>query len=552
MLADEITADLRGIKAQAIADATSGIAGTFLDEDFNSGTGGFVYNDVTFNGTSNPGYASGSHVDTPGVPGDKLVVVTLGNIDNATILDMSGGWSATFQVSAATSATLTTQFHIIQAPDYESDEFSDALIAVNGITLPRLGRVTGNGNGGGFRTLGPATVSVPISLVAGSNTVTIGGYSNKKTFNNEYTEVRYNFITIEGAGGAPDTASLDSKGINYGFITVDAAGTVDDSNVEGVDLDLRVKPFFHDGRTISMREFIIGALNDEMGIQVVDPVLCDVDNGIARVSPAGFVFDPGLDDFSAPAECNPNNDTDNDGVFNELDAALVDHMEFYLLNYLKPGQYKTDPRTDQGLALMSTIGCTDCHIQNLTINVDRRVADVETNYDPNQGIYNEMFAVANGSFVDDNSDPNPENHTRLPAFGSFTVENIFTDLKRHDLGPFFHERDNDGSRFIQHITEPLWGVGSTAPYGHDGRSINLDQVILRHGGEAQAARDAYKNLSSDDQAMIREFLQTLVLFPPDDTASNLNMGIPGADPQIPANHGNIALGVLFTTSVGKE
>jgi CxxC motif-containing protein (DUF1111 family) len=36
------------------------------------------------------------------------------------------------------------------------------------------------------------------------------------------------------------------------------------------------------------------------------------------------------------------------------------------------------------------------------------------------------------------------------------------------------------------MTEPLWGVGSTAPYGHDGRSINLREVILRHGGEALA------------------------------------------------------------------
>ena len=41
------------------------------------------------------------------------------------------------------------------------------------------------------------------------------------------------------------------------------------------------------------------------------------------------------------------------------------------------------------------------------------------------------------------------------------------------------------------MTEPLWGVGTTAPYGHDGRSINLNEVILRHGGEAQRARDLY-------------------------------------------------------------
>jgi hypothetical protein len=36
-----------------------------------------------------------------------------------------------------------------------------------------------------------------------------------------------------------------------------------------------------------------------------------------------------------------------------------------------------------------------------------------------------------------------------------------------------------------------------------------------------------------------------VLFPPDDTASNLNPGQPGENPQLPENHGSINLGALF-------
>ena len=118
--------------------------------------------------------------------------------------------------------------------------------------------------------------------------------------------------------------------------------------------------------------------------------------------------------------------------------------------------------------------------------------------------------------------------------------------KRDDLGPAFHERDYDGSLVTEFVTEPLWGVGSSPPYGHDGRSINLDQVIRRHGGEALATRDAYASLSRDDQDKILAFLGTLVLFPPDDTASNLNPGRPGTtDPQDPMEHGSINLGALF-------
>ena len=53
------------------------------------------------------------------------------------------------------------------------------------------------------------------------------------------------------------------------------------------------------------------------------------------------------------------------------------------------------------------------------------------------------------------------------------------------------------------MTTPLWGVGTTAPYGHDGRSINLTEVILRHGGEAQRARDAFARLPDAQQARDR-------------------------------------------------
>jgi hypothetical protein len=123
---------------------------------------------------------------------------------------------------------------------------------------------------------------------------------------------------------------------------------------------------------------------------------------------------------------------------------------------------------------------------------------------------------------------------------------VFTDLKRHDLGPAFHERDFDGTRITKHVTEPLWGVGTTAPYGHDGRSVTLDAVIRRHGGEAAAVTSRYVALGADEQEKIIDFLQTLVLFPPDDTASNLNPGVPSSDdPQNPKNHGSINLGALF-------
>ena len=97
----------------------------------------------------------------------------------------------------------------------------------------------------------------------------------------------------------------------------------------------------------------------------------------------------------------------------------------------------------------------------------------------------------------------------------------------------------------QFMTEPLWGVGSTPPYGHDGRSINLREVILRHGGEATASRNAFAALSESNKNAIFEFLNALVLFPPDDTASNLDPGNPAAIGFPQRGHGSIRLPVLF-------
>jgi hypothetical protein len=356
--------------------------------------------------------------------------------------------------------------------------------------------------------------------------------------------IRANAIQAAAQTQSPQRRSLRSKGVSYGFITAFPDGTVDTSEVDGVNPDLRVRPFFHHGGTISIREFIVGAFKAEMGLEAADPDLCaatDPLSPVAVTTPSGMVLDPVLDTIERPPVCDPSEDGDGDGVVNEIDAAVLDFMEFYLLNYFKPGLGRQTQRSQQGLALMRAIDCTGCHRQNLQINVDRRIADVETQHDPENGIFNRLFATATPLF--EQLDDGHEFPQLLPKGEPFQVKNIFTDLKRHDLGPAFHERQHDGSLVTEFVTEPLWGVATTAPYGHDGRSINLEEVIMRHGGEAQASRDAFATLPDHERSAIIEFLQTLVLFPPDDTASNLDPGVPGGDPQ--TQHGSIALTALF-------
>ncbi|MGZ8163649.1 MAG: di-heme oxidoredictase family protein, partial [Methylobacter sp.] len=145
----------------------------------------------------------------------------------------------------------------------------------------------------------------------------------------------------------------------------------------------------------------------------------------------------------------------------------------------------------EGLKLMHELECTTCHIQNLRVQQDRRVADLETRFDPERGLFNRLFAKATPLFkVVNDGQTYPK---LLPRQKSFLVRNIFADFKRHDLGPAFHERNYDGTLLTETMTEPLWGVATTAPYGHDGRSINLEEVILRHGGRLKRPRKRLKN-----------------------------------------------------------
>jgi di-heme oxidoreductase (putative peroxidase) len=344
-------------------------------------------------------------------------------------------------------------------------------------------------------------------------------------------------------GGRSVTARLRSKGIEYGSIRVNSNGSVDISQVKGVNADLRVRPFFHEGGTISIREFVVGALNAEMGLEAFDPDLVKAAAGGKIVTPAGMVLDGSIDTIEAPPASRESDDPDLDGVANEIPVSLVDHLEFYLLNYFKPATYKITSNAKQGLEIFKRIQCTTCHKQTLVIERDRRVADVETAYAPNRGGYNGMFAEATAFVREVPGSGNPQ--VKEPAGQPFTVKNIFADFKRHNLGPYYWERNFDGTLTKEFMTEPLWGNGGSAPYGHDGRSINLREAILRHGGEAQRERDRFARLSENNQSRVIEFLQTLVLFPPDDTSSNLNPG-DRSDPGFPqTGHGNIALPKLF-------
>jgi CxxC motif-containing protein (DUF1111 family) len=90
----------------------------------------------------------------------------------------------------------------------------------------------------------------------------------------------------------------------------------------------------------------------------------------------------------------------------------------------------------------------------------------------------------------------------------------YTDLLLHDLGAGLADgRPEFAAGPRDWRTAPLWGSGAAAAAGarflHDGRARTLEEAILWHGGEAEAARNRYARLPQPDRAALIRFLSTL-------------------------------------------
>jgi CxxC motif-containing protein (DUF1111 family) len=103
----------------------------------------------------------------------------------------------------------------------------------------------------------------------------------------------------------------------------------------------------------------------------------------------------------------------------------------------------------------------------------------------------------------------------LPELADQTIR-PFTDLLLHDMGPELadglgeHEAAPSEWR-----TAPLWGLGLQEKVNghlrllHDGRAHSIEEAILWHGGEAERARDAFRELSAERRHALLRYLRSL-------------------------------------------
>ncbi|MEO9569854.1 MAG: di-heme oxidoredictase family protein [Polaribacter sp.] len=100
------------------------------------------------------------------------------------------------------------------------------------------------------------------------------------------------------------------------------------------------------------------------------------------------------------------------------------------------------------------------------------------------------------------------------------LENVkirpYSDFLLHDMGDDLADNRADFlANGNEWRTQPLWGLGMIETVNghtfllHDGRARNIEEAILWHGGEAENAKNNFKNLSKESREQVLKFLNSL-------------------------------------------
>jgi CxxC motif-containing protein (DUF1111 family) len=160
----------------------------------------------------------------------------------------------------------------------------------------------------------------------------------------------------------------------------------------------------------------------------------------------------------------------------EVSDRTLESVTEYARTLAVPARRSADPaQIARGERLFEQAGCASCHVQTL-----------ET--------------------------------AELPGVPSLSAQVIhpYTDLLLHDLGEALSDRRPSFEALGQEWrTPPLWGLGLVnkvnghTRYLHDGRARSLNEAVLWHGGEAEAAQRAFKRMSGSERAALLAFIESL-------------------------------------------
>lgn len=335
--------------------------------------------------------------------------------------------------------------------------------------------------------------------------------------------VDYGVFADENGDGRPDLNNaiqpvfVDDKGQRIAFAT-----GLDFGGVAGYTIEFLAFGFGHQylpNKTpiaSTLRAFNAQAFDIHMGIQPCDATTLDDPDGdgFSQISNAG-VLQPlsqaGKDRGRVKGKTGISfDDPDRDGYCEELSEGDLDMVEWYLLNHPAPGRGKETKRVRSGEKLFSKIGCADCHKPDWAIHPPNPAAEDYTKRFGGDRRFMDVAVAYNKE-----TDRLEGRVRRILENQGNKVRGIYSDFKYHEMGTEMQQVQFDGSVIRQWRTTPLWGAGSTAPYGHDGASLTLNAIIQRHGGEAAASRKQFGALPKKKQRQVIAFLESLVLYQTD-------------------------------------
>jgi mono/diheme cytochrome c family protein len=320
--------------------------------------------------------------------------------------------------------------------------------------------------------------------------------------------------------GSPASVELSAKGIDFGTIiatpttTSPCTANIDTSDVRGVAPDLVVRPFQWKGSFAFLRDFNRRAAHNELGMQPVELVGAGVDGDYDGVVDEMTVGDQTALTIYLAAQPRPTT-----------------RVELASLGLIAPLPAAELRAIERGAQVFGRVGCAECHMPSLTIDhpifsEPSQHPDFRDRLFPGGQDPLAWGVAPEHPVTFDLTRDQPDNHIKdadgnvISHLGRLekdsegrAIVRLFGDLKRHDMGVGLAEPiDEVGTGASVFLTENLWGVGSTAPYLHDGRATTLAEAIGEHGGAAAPARAAFLDLPTDAQMDLITFLNNLVLF----------------------------------------
>lgn len=192
---------------------------------------------------------------------------------------------------------------------------------------------------------------------------------------------------------------------------------------------------------------------------------------------AAYVEDMGITNYVFSRETGHDQSNGQDGRDDdpEIQRPVVDQVVLYCQTLAVPGARNINSKSvKEGARLFENLECSKCHT--------------------------------------------PKQQTGPSPISALAFQTIYpyTDMLLHDMGEDLADgRPDFLASGREWKTRPLWGIGLTGlvnghtTFLHDGRAKNLTEAILWHGGEAEKAKEKFKQLSETKRKALLDFLNSL-------------------------------------------